>query len=188
MSVPKNGYAKTKSEGDTKMATTKKTTKQVHFIARYAHKTDKKLNGIVSYAVRSSNGKDIYCTTFIEGKASGCSCPARKPCYHMVQLEAREALRRPIKATVTESVDEMTMHVVRPVWNDWAARWDDPTTKKPIAMLGGVPYWNEQDGFTPHPEGKIWNQWMEEWVAPVPVADLMIKAPLTQNRAFSILR
>jgi hypothetical protein len=49
------------------MATTKKAAKQVYWIARYAHKTDKKLNGIVSYAVRSSNGKDIYCTALIEG-------------------------------------------------------------------------------------------------------------------------
>jgi hypothetical protein len=110
----------------------------------------------------------------------------------------------------------------KPRWNDLQACWIDPTTKKPAAMLGGVPYWNEQDGFTPHPEGKIWDQYNEEWVAPRPVrskrkrfdlldeitqradhkhailgeiaeikerasSEAMIKAPLTRNKAFSIL-
>lgn len=82
-----------------KMATTK-APKQVTVIARYAHKTQGKLNGIVSYAVRSSNGKDIYCTTLINGKASGCGCPAHKPCYHMVQLEQKEQERKAVAEVV----------------------------------------------------------------------------------------
>lgn len=94
------------------MTTAMASAKQVHFIARYAHKTNKKLNGFVTYAVRSSNGNDIYCTTLINGKASGCSCPARKPCYHMTQLEAREAARKPLKAPITESVDNRTSQAV----------------------------------------------------------------------------
>lgn len=72
---------------------TKKAVKQVQVLARYAHKTDGQLNGIVTYCVRSSNGKDFYYTTLINGKASGCSCPAKKPCYHMTQLAALEVAR-----------------------------------------------------------------------------------------------
>jgi len=86
------------------MGATKKATKNVAIIARYAHKASGKLNGIVTYAVRSSNGKGIYCTTLIEGKASGCSCPAHKPCYHMTQLETRELERK--AAEVVAIVEE----------------------------------------------------------------------------------
>ena len=67
--------------------------KQVQVLACYIHKTDGKPNGRISYLVRSSNGEDTYCTTLIDGKASGCSCPSKKPCYHMTQLEAKEAAR-----------------------------------------------------------------------------------------------
>jgi hypothetical protein len=69
------------------------TTKEVQIIARYAYKTNGKLNGTVSYLVRASNGVDTYCTTLIEGKASGCSCKARGNCYHKKQLEQKEAAR-----------------------------------------------------------------------------------------------
>ena len=67
--------------------------KEVKITARYAHKTNGKLNGRVTYAVRSSKGDVIYCTTLIDGKASGCSCPSYKPCYHMKGLEQKEAAR-----------------------------------------------------------------------------------------------
>ncbi len=70
-----------------------KTTKEVTIIARYAHKTNGKLNGTVTYLVRASNGVDTYCTTLIDGKASGCSCPAKANCYHKHQLEAKEQAR-----------------------------------------------------------------------------------------------
>jgi hypothetical protein len=78
-------------EGDKQMATQK----QVTIIARYAHKTNGKLNGTVTYLVRASNGVDTYCTTLIDGQASGCSCPStsKKGCYHKHQLEAKEAAR-----------------------------------------------------------------------------------------------
>lgn len=183
------------------MATTK-ATKQVHWIARYSHKTNGKLNGIVTYAVRSSDNESVYCTTFIEGKASGCSCKSRNGrCYHRTQLAVLEASRKPV---VTEQVAEMVAIeeptvvvmptqtvveapvVVKPVWNNWAARWDDPRTGKPTATLGGVPYWNEDKGFLAHPEGKVWNEWMEEWVSPVKPD--MMNAALTSNKAFSIMR
>lgn len=70
------------------------TQKQVQIIARYTHKNRE--NGTVSYLVRSSNGKSTYCCTLINGKASGCSCPSRKPCYHMTQLEAKEQERQDV--------------------------------------------------------------------------------------------
>src|SRR2546429_2020902 len=90
-----NTYRSRNTNGDTKMAT-KKQPKQVQIIARYIHKTDGKPNGKVSYLVRSSDGKTEYCTTLIDGKASGCSCPSHKPCYHMSQLEAKEQERKEV--------------------------------------------------------------------------------------------
>lgn len=80
------------------MATT--ATKAVQIIARYQIKR----NGHVVYLVRSSNGKDQYTTTIINGHATGCTCPARKPCYHMKQLEAREAERE--QAACTEQANK----------------------------------------------------------------------------------
>jgi len=69
--------------------------KEVKVAARYAHKDIKtgNLNGFVTYAVRSSNGEVIYCTTLIDGVASACSCPAHSKCYHKTQLEAIEVKR-----------------------------------------------------------------------------------------------
>lgn len=66
------------------------TQKQVQILATYYHKTNGVKNGTVTYCVRSSNGKDFYYTTVINGEASGCSCPSRTKCYHMKQLENRE--------------------------------------------------------------------------------------------------
>lgn len=75
----------------------KKTAKQVQVVARYSHKTNGKLNGTVTYLVRASNGVDTYCTTLVDGKATGCSCPAsRGKCYHKTQLETREQERASI--------------------------------------------------------------------------------------------
>jgi hypothetical protein len=75
------------------MAKATKTVKQVQVIARYIHKTDGQPNGTVTYLVRASNGKDTYCTTIINGEASGCSCKARSSCYHKTQLSALEVAR-----------------------------------------------------------------------------------------------
>ena len=86
------------------MARQPKQPKQVQVLARYIHKTDGKPNGRISYLVRSSNGKDTYCTTLIEGKASGCSCPSKKPCYHMTQLEEREAARKPVESSSKQPI------------------------------------------------------------------------------------
>ena len=133
------------------MATTK-AAKQVQIIARYAHKTDGKLNGIVTYAVRSSNGKDIYCTTLIEGKASGCGCPAHKPCYHMTGLEKRELDRK--AAEVVAIVEEPVQVATGPRTYYWCPnrccyKWSD--TNKVCE---------------PQPDGKIWNEEVHEWILP----------------------
>lgn len=74
----------------TALTSRKASTKVVHILARYQLKA----SGHVVYEVRSSKGDATYCTTIINGKATGCTCESRKPCYHMVQLEAREAQRR----------------------------------------------------------------------------------------------
>lgn len=72
------------------MTVATKVQKQVHIIAR----VEIKKSDLVVYKVRSSNGTDTYQTTFYNGKASGCSCPSYKPCYHMTQLQAREDERK----------------------------------------------------------------------------------------------
>ena len=71
------------------MSKKNQTPKTVNIVARYFIKR----NGAVVYQVRSSNGQDTYTTTLINGHATGCSCPAVKPCYHMTQLEQREQER-----------------------------------------------------------------------------------------------
>lgn len=74
-----------------------KTAKTVNIIATYYHKTNGKLNGTVTYLVRASNGIDTYCTTLVDGKATGCSCPAsRGKCYHRTQLEQKAVARKEV--------------------------------------------------------------------------------------------
>lgn len=63
--------------------------KTVQIIARIQFKADSRK---VVYLVRGSHGEQ-YETSLFDGKASACTCPAHKPCYHMVQLGAREAAR-----------------------------------------------------------------------------------------------
>lgn len=65
------------------------TTKTVKVEARITFK-DPARAGYVLYVVRSSDGTNLYRTTLLNGRAVGCTCPAGKPCYHMVQLEAYE--------------------------------------------------------------------------------------------------
>lgn len=74
-----------------------KTVKQVQIVATYYHKKDGKLTGVVTYLVKSSDGKSEYCTTLVDGKATGCSCPAsRGKCYHRTQLEAKAVARKEV--------------------------------------------------------------------------------------------
>lgn len=64
--------------------------KTVKVLARIEYKRNR---SAVVYICQSSNGHDQYRTTIYNGKATGCDCPATKPCYHMVQCEAREQSR-----------------------------------------------------------------------------------------------
>lgn len=80
--------------------------KVVSIVARYAIKMGGQLTGVIVYVVRSSKGDTTYRTTLLNGHATGCTCPANKPCYHMTQLETKEQQRRAVQATqaiVTES-------------------------------------------------------------------------------------
>lgn len=65
-------------------------TKIVQIIARVEFKSDSRK---VVYLVRSSKGDATYQTTLFDGRATSCTCPAMKPCYHMVQLERSEQAR-----------------------------------------------------------------------------------------------
>lgn len=65
--------------------------KQLTTIARVQFRCDHRK---VVYLVRSSNGVDQYQTSLFNGKATGCTCPSKKPCYHMKGAEAREAARQ----------------------------------------------------------------------------------------------
>ena len=92
------------------------TTKMVQVLCRYSHKTDGKLNGIVTYLVRASDGESTYCTTLVQGKASGCSRKSRKDrCYHRTQLEALEASRKPVAPKATKQDDNMSVQVATPM-------------------------------------------------------------------------
>lgn len=45
---------------------------------------------IVVYKVASSDGITIYDVTVVRGKVNNCTCISRKPCYHMIGVQARE--------------------------------------------------------------------------------------------------
>lgn len=92
----------------------KATQKTVTVIARYAHKTDGKLNRTVTYLIKSSDGKSQYCTTLIDGEASGCSCPSRSKCYHKSQLETREQERKVVATQfAAKSAPTWTVQLVK---------------------------------------------------------------------------
>jgi hypothetical protein len=92
---------------------TQKTVKEVQVLCRYAFKTNGKLNGIVSYLVRASNGVDTYCTTIVHGHASGCTCPAKGNCYHKKQLEQKEQQRQEVASQFkAQTVPTWTMQLI----------------------------------------------------------------------------
>lgn len=98
-----------------KTATTK-TTKTVKVLSRIEFKRDPRK---VVYLVRPSHGGDPYETTLFDGKATACTCPAKKPCYHMTQLEAKEAARNAVSAAevflskCADSADDPLVNAIR---------------------------------------------------------------------------
>ncbi len=137
--------------------------KQVKVIARYTNKQ----TGTVSYLVESSDGLSQYCTTLIDGKASGCSCPARSSCYHKTQLEAKEAERAEkwtayrVELAKKLANQYMTSQVVEQIAEQLAT----PKTRK---------------------VAKVIKQAVEAMV-PTPKRDMMTAA-LTTNQGYRLLR
>lgn len=77
----------------------KKALKVVQIIARIQFKADARK---VVYLVRASNGVDQYETYCFDGRALSCTCDSRKPCYHMRQVETKEAERAPRPFTIAQ--------------------------------------------------------------------------------------
>ena len=152
---------------------TKKAAKQVQVLCRYAHKTNGKLNGIVTYCVRSSNGKDFYYTTLINGKASGCGCPAYKPCYHMTQLEALEAARKPATSKVAKPVEQSTIQEV-------ASSLDIPVTE--VKKIAAIAAEHNREKL----EGKHTEMCLP--IGPRDTKKDITRAALTTNRGFQLLK
>lgn len=75
---------------------TRKATKTVKVLSRIEFNADARK---VVYIVRSSNGADTYQTTLFAGKATSCTCPSHKPCYHMMGCETLESARSPFATT-----------------------------------------------------------------------------------------
>ncbi len=89
--------------------TATRTKKEVQIVARYQFKNDARK---VAYRVHSSDGRKEYTCFLFDGKATSCECPARKPCYHMIQLEQREQERAEQEAKVNRVVEsDITQHV-----------------------------------------------------------------------------
>src|SRR5258708_35849948 len=66
----------------------------------------------VIYKVRSSDDTQTYDVTVVPGKVNNCTCPARKPCYHMHDVQAHEDARRQAiaVAAMNELAAEMQSH------------------------------------------------------------------------------
>ena len=73
------------------MTQTQTATREVTILARCQFKNNPKAAG---YQVLSSNGVDKYEVHVYNGKATSCNCPAKKPCYHLIGVQAYEDARR----------------------------------------------------------------------------------------------
>lgn len=93
-----------------------KTQKQVQIIARYFLKK----SGIVCYAVRSSNGADIYRTCVANGRVS-CTCPGFEKfhkCYHSAQVLVLEQQRSEAQAAKVEQALAEAWAMVEANWQE----------------------------------------------------------------------
>lgn len=85
------------------MATTIATrTRQVQPLYRVQSKSDPRK---VIYIVKSSDGSTEYTVSFFCGRATGCTCPSRKPCYHMIQLQRREDERQAAELAAEQAAE-----------------------------------------------------------------------------------
>ncbi len=67
---------------------------QVQKQADIRYRVELKNKPIVVYKVMSAFGVDMYDVTLVNGKVNNCTCPARKPCYHWRDVQAREDERK----------------------------------------------------------------------------------------------
>ena len=84
------------------MTTTLKIQKQADIRFRVELKSRPR---IVIYKVRSSDDTQDYDVTLVGGKVNNCTCKARKPCYHMHDVQIREDARR--VASTQAHMDEL---------------------------------------------------------------------------------
>jgi hypothetical protein len=90
----------------------KATAQNVLILSRYFIKR----NGHVVSIVRSSNGVDTYQVLTINGVVNSCTCPAHKPCKHILAVQIAEDNRTEKKAVevIAEPIQEVTP-VAKPV-------------------------------------------------------------------------
>lgn len=158
--------------------------KTVKVIARYTNKQ----TGTVSYLVESSDGTSQYCTTLIDGKASGCSCPAHSKCYHKTQLEAKEAERAEYRRELAKKLAQqyMTAQVVMQMA-------EGLTKKAKVAKKVGISIEQVQEIAVIALEHKadIAGSKHTELTRPIGPRDTKkdwTKAALTTNRGFSLMK
>lgn len=111
-----------------------KATKEVQPLYRITFK-DPARAGIVVYVVLSSDGETTYTTTLVDGRATGCSCPAMKPCYHMSQLEQREQECAQKQAEMHEAAQVAPTILGEQFSQDLQAHVEDDLRSEPWAIL-----------------------------------------------------
>lgn len=130
--------------------------------------------GDVVLHIRNDEGVE-YMTTLRRNKAHSCSCPSRKPCYHIMVMVAAQNTR--YAATKAAKVDAMAAQVVKatPVAIEPAYVMSDAVRKalaataKPAEVVAEVS------------EAQSKAEWDKEHAS-------VLSAPLTSNKAFSVLR
>jgi hypothetical protein len=108
----------------------RKAEKTVQIVARVTFKAEAR-KAYTCYIVRSSNGVDTYTVTLVNGTATGCDCPARKPCYHMTGCEAAEQKIVAQKAQCEHEVAVAEEILGAALTSDLQAHLQDPTPAQP---------------------------------------------------------
>ena len=117
------------------MATTLKIQKQADIRFRVELKSRPR---IVIYQVRSSDDTQTYDVTLVGGKVNNCTCKARKPCYHMHDVQIREDARR--QATVAVAMDELAAEQDEGLrFSPWYGSNPSTEVERPIDELSLTP-------------------------------------------------
>ena len=103
------------------MAAKQKQEKPIVVEARYALKRNGHLTGVVCYRIKASTWTpeqpDVYCTTLVNGRASGCTCDrwqkSHRACKHMTFCEALEVERLAQRREAAPLGDNRTFSLVR---------------------------------------------------------------------------